>query len=380
MLTLIFAILIYASRLYTNRTVLAGIPKTWIPVEKGDVSKSVRRVIVESLARSALVAYDARPRNLRQEKASQVADGAPAGNAQQASTKRDQRARHDGATLQAPSSTPSWRPIAHAGWSSPSSTDLPNLHYEPVILELPHLIEAKAVSLAPADPAFFPADVVNDIDRPVVIPDARVVERLQRPATMGLRDYVSYLTSLNLINPPNLGAEFLGLYERARFSGFELTESEFRRLMAIFAEILRGMKEIDPIVLEELVANHDADQNNNSQPSSHPSVVDEEDEADNKASMPDGVPGRADRSRSGSEGTIRTSPSYLRKQRSDLSNTLMTAAPIPRTPSVPSLHRDKTAASSSASTRSGSSVIRLAEARSLLDLPYTITVTSNGET
>lgn len=381
MLTLVVAVLIYASRLFANRTVLAGIPKTWIPVEKGDVSKSVRRIIVEGLARSALVAFDARPRNLKQEKASQVADGATRDNALQTNRKGDQRAKHDGTPFQAPSSTPSWGPIAHAGWSSPSSTDLPNLHYEPVILELPHLVEAKAVSLAPPDPAFFPTDVDgNDTNRTVVVPDARVVELLQRPATMGLRDYVSYLTSLDLINPPNLGAEFLGLYERARFSGSDLTESDFRRLMAVFAEILRGMKEVDPAALSELVAQNDEEPNDNSEASSQSSVMDEEDEVDDKSSTRDGAFVGADRSRSGSEGTIRTSPSYLRTREPQASHTSITAAPMPKTPSAASLKRVPTAASSSASTRSGSSVIRLTEARSLLDLPYTITISSTVET
>ncbi len=378
-LTLGFAILIYASRLYTNRTVLAGIPKTWIPVEKGDVGKSVRRMIVEGLARSAIIAYDARPRNIRQESGLNIADGATADNTQQTNRKGDQRAKNDGTPLQAPSSTPTWGPIAHAGWSSPSSTDLPNLHYEPVILELPHLIEAKAVSLAPQDPAFFPADVDNT-NRPVVIPDARFVELLQRPATMGLRDYVSYLTSLNLINPPNLGADFLKLYERARFSGSEQTESEFRQLMAVFAEILRGMKEVDPAVLAELVAEDGEDLNDNSEAPSQSSAMDDEDEVDDKASMRDRIPIGADRSRSGSESTTRTSPSVLRYREPDASHTPKTPSPIPKTPSVASLRRVKTAASSSASMRSGSSVIKLAEARSLLDLPYTITMTSSVET
>jgi len=373
LLTLVFAILIYTSRLYTNRTVLAGIPKTWIPVEKGDVGKSVRRIIVEGLERSALVAFDARPRNLRKDRAADVAAGRTTDNAHRTNRK------HDGTPLQAPSSIPSWGPIAHAGWSSPSSTDLPNLHYEPVILELPHLIEAKAVSLAPPDPAFFPADVESETNRPVVIPDARVVELLQRPATMGLRDYVSYLASLNLINPPNLGAEFLGLYERARFSGSEFMESEFRRLMAVFAEILRGMKEVDPAVVAELLAKGGDDLTDNSEGPSQSSVMDEEDEVDDKASMLDRVSLPADRSRNGSEGTIRTSRSHLRNREPDASNTFTPPAVMPRTPSASSLKRVKTATSSSASTRSGSSVIRLVEARTSLDLPYTITMTSSGE-
>src|SRR5271155_5474790 len=51
LLTVVLAILIYGSRLYTNRSVLAAIPKAWIPVEKGDVNEKVRRMIMESLSR-----------------------------------------------------------------------------------------------------------------------------------------------------------------------------------------------------------------------------------------------------------------------------------------------------------------------------------------
>src|ERR1700694_1834863 len=64
LLTLVLALIIYASRLYTNRTIIAGIPKAWIPVENGDVRKSVRKMIEESLSRSAVIAWNARPRVL----------------------------------------------------------------------------------------------------------------------------------------------------------------------------------------------------------------------------------------------------------------------------------------------------------------------------
>jgi hypothetical protein len=41
------------------------------------------------------------------------------------------------------------------------------------------------------------------------------------------------------------------LYERARFAADPLTEVEFRALMSIFAEILRGMTNLDPLLLAE---------------------------------------------------------------------------------------------------------------------------------
>ncbi|KAL2823915.1 hypothetical protein BDW59DRAFT_148202, partial [Aspergillus cavernicola] len=62
--TFLLTVLIYATRIYTNRSVLGGIPKAWIPIEKEDVGKSVRRIVVEGLGRSALVAGGSRPRDL----------------------------------------------------------------------------------------------------------------------------------------------------------------------------------------------------------------------------------------------------------------------------------------------------------------------------
>ncbi len=371
LLTLLSAIVIYASRLYANRSVLAGIPKTWIPVEEGDVGKKVRRMILEGLQRSASIAYDARPRNMRQEEPSETSSGLPIDR--RVDTSRNE-IRHTRQYSTPPQTKPSWGPITHPGWTSPSSLDLPNLHFEPVILELPHLIEAKAVSLAPPDSAFLPEPGSTDGPAPVIIPDARVVELIQRPATMGLRDYLSYLATLNLINPLHLGAEFLALYEQARFSGSPLTETEFRALMGVFAKILRGMKEIDQAILADLLANneeglsHDPDHVSNSS-----SAMDEEDVDSELKTF-------EDRSRSGSEGTIRTAPSFLTNQRRATSNKSMATPGLPHKPSETSLKRIRTAGSSTTSTRSTSSVIRLAEARGPLDLPYTITIQPNDGT
>ena len=127
-LTLIIALLIYSTRLYTSKNHLNGIPKSWIPIRKGDVSKSVRRMILASLQRSAAIAYDAHPRDLRQDRRPPSTD--------------DSASRPTIADRQPtpPTAPPIWGTIAHPGWSSPSSPDLPNLHYLPDILELPHLI------------------------------------------------------------------------------------------------------------------------------------------------------------------------------------------------------------------------------------------------
>ena len=55
--TFILAVLIYATRIYTNRSVLTGIPKAWIPVGKEDVGTSVRRLVMDGFARSSIIAY-----------------------------------------------------------------------------------------------------------------------------------------------------------------------------------------------------------------------------------------------------------------------------------------------------------------------------------
>ncbi|KAI9838278.1 MAG: hypothetical protein M1819_005546 [Sarea resinae] len=259
--TVVLAVLIYASRLYTNRSVLAAIPKAWVPIEKEDVGHSVRRMIAEGLSRSALVAWDARPRDLSAEgfpeEYHQSAPSISSGVRRPSFT--DQRHHHhhyhhghlyrEGTAIRIPRLSPVWGPISHPGWSSPSSPDLPNLHYNTVIYELPHLIEAKAVSLAPLDPTLPPPPP----DGPPTPPDPRAVALLQRPATMSLRDYLAYLTNLDLIDPPELAADFLAAYERARFSSKPSTEEQFRDLMHIFAEILRRMTTLDPAVLNDYV-------------------------------------------------------------------------------------------------------------------------------
>src|SRR5271156_1670362 len=231
-LTALIAILIYASRLYTNRSVLQSIPKTYMPIEKDDLpGKAVRKMIADALARSAVIAYEARPR------VTKVEHSPPTASTRLSALSASSR--------KAPNAEPTWGPIAHPGWSSPASQDLPNLQYATVIAELADLIEARAVSLAPSDPVASP-----NIDG-TPLPDERVVGILQRPVDMGLREYIEQLIALQVIKDPYLANEFLTLYERARFAADPLTEAEFRALMGIFAEILRGMTSLDPLLLAE---------------------------------------------------------------------------------------------------------------------------------
>jgi len=410
-LTLIVALLIYSTRLYTSKSHLNSIPKSWIPIRKGDVSKSVRRMILESLHRSATIAYDAHPRDLRQDRRPPSTDD---------STSRPTTADRP---LTPPTTPPIWGTIAHPGWSSPSSPDLPNLHYLPVILELPHLIEAKAVSLAPPDPFYNPPSdpLFNSAPTlspstpapPQPIPDALAVSLLQRPAPMTLRDYISHLTTLSLIQPPPLGPLFLAHYERARFSDIPLSEPDFRTLMSIFASILRGMTSLSPAIIAEL---HSRDENayaSDSQ-SEHESDTTETGTSVDARSisttdtvehttfhtpMPYSAGFNSRRQSSedsvaGSEGTVRTAPSRARRttdasrnasrgtktregsSRGGSGRSKPPGSKRVRAQTMEALRMTPSAASrksSRSSVGSGGSVIRLAERGGPLDLPYVIT-------
>lgn len=72
--TALIAVLIYASRLYTNRSVLKDIPKSFMPIEKEELpGRRVHKLIQDCLAKSAVIAYQARPRSKRIEHDTQIA-------------------------------------------------------------------------------------------------------------------------------------------------------------------------------------------------------------------------------------------------------------------------------------------------------------------
>lgn len=226
-LTALVCALLYASRLYTNRSVLKDIPKNFMPIEKEDLpGKRVRRLIVDSLARSVVIAYQARPRPKSPEIESLSIDDRIS-----ALIRADEERYHDG--------EPTWGTVSHPGWSSPSSPDLPGLQYETVIKELTDLIEAKAVSLAPVDPHSIP-----DVDS-TLMPDESIIEILQRPVEMGMRQYFGQLKAMGVVQDSLLSRQFLALYEQARFGPQPLTEQEFRALMSMFAEVLRTMASLN---------------------------------------------------------------------------------------------------------------------------------------
>lgn len=241
LLTCFVVLLIYATRLYTNRTGLTAIPTSYVPVEDGEVGRGVRRIVARQLTRAAVVAWDSRPRDTRGEAAAPAMTLLPI----------DARA-------------PPWGHIAHPGWASPSTPDLPSLQYARIVGELPNLIEARAVSLAPPDPALAYHAALYPANGPP-LPDAHIVALLQRPRAMGLREYLARLAAFGLLHPPSLGPAFLAQYEAARFSCAALTEPDFRSVMAVFADLVNGMTGLNPQAVQDARA-HDPASDDSSLP------------------------------------------------------------------------------------------------------------------
>ena len=235
-LTASTVLFIYTSRIYTNRTVLAAVGKAYVPIEEGEVGRSVRKMIVRQLERSAMVAWEGRPRDLYGEIYAAQAEGVLAGD----DAEPDGHHRYTvGKTIRVDPSRPPWGVVQHAGWSSPSQRDgnvYPDVRFADVVAEMPNLLEARAVSLA------------TDPDG---VMDSGVAEVLKRPETMGMRDYATQLTLLGVVDP-DIGQHFLTLYEHARFCGRPVTEQEFAGLMDAFSEIMGRMTELDSAILEEI--------------------------------------------------------------------------------------------------------------------------------
>ena len=393
-LTGIVAVLILASRIYTNRSIVAGIPKTYIPIEVDEIGKKrVYKLIKEALDRNAVIAYNARPKVIPEdEDDNDIGNLSSTITGSSRDTKQQKQQKHQTRQQQ-------WKSIAHPGWSSPYSPDLPHLQYDTVIEELPALIEAKAVSLAPTDAAFRPDDS-NDASEPFTgnapshlpaIPDGRIVDLLQQPDNMSTRDYIEYLISLNVIQPESLGKHFLALYEHARFSGHPLTESEFRHLMAVFAEVLRSMTRLDPDLVSDIQEtiplsseSEETDGYETPTPASEYSTADSSSHPSSSMSTAASwqtqrrhhINGREDESGSEDAGSLRTAP-LTQPRGSTYAQSRSASRPqlVSRLASGSSLRptRSNVSMASRSSARSGGSVIRLATpVDGPLNLPYVI--------
>jgi hypothetical protein len=257
-LTALIAIFIYSSRLYTNRSVMAGVGKAYIPVEDGEVGRNVRKMIAAQLERSAVVAWESRPRDTMGEILLAEKEGWLTGEDNVTGDVDLDQWTVGSAIVIDPAKAP-WGEIHHAGWTAPAharSETVGNLQFATVIAELPHLIEARAVSLAPPDPNA-EAGFFNENEAPLV--DQVVMETLRRQKTMGLREYLTQLSYLGLINPPSVGHDFLAMYEKVRFSGRPCPENEFNRIMAVFAQLLEGIGELRPEIIAEIRAQAQSD-------------------------------------------------------------------------------------------------------------------------
>jgi len=364
LLTLLIAAFIWAGRLYKSRSTLVAVPRSWNPLEKGDAPRSVGRLVREGLERSARVGWEGRPRETRDELLDvNVVDG-------------DE-------SVEARRGSPHWGIISHPGWSSPESKDLPNLHLPPIVLELPHLIEAKAVSLAPpASPSSAATLGLTDTSNETSLPPSPLaISLLQRPAALDLRAYLTHLSSLNLINPPALAPTFLTLYERARFSPSAIPEHEFRNLMSIFANLLQGMKALDPDLVTELRATEIAEEEEaNITWAPHLGGYDGAQDDDRPRSSlettstvahtPMPAPYASSPSSAGaSQPSLRTAPSAQRRSESPEGSVVQHRGL--RTPSIATLRSFRSRASSvlTGGSVGAGSVIHLAEAEGGLDLP-----------
>jgi len=383
LLTAILAGTIYIVRMYTNRQILAAIPKTWIPVEKGDVNKKVRKMIAASLGRSAVIAWDSRPRIDPTPPAVISNADAREAIARPETTvekkrglgvlrkQRNSNTEKDDHIVVIPPTQPVWGDITHNGWSSPESPDLPNVQYITVILELPHLIEARAVSVAPPD-------LDSGFNPP--IPNLRAVELLQRPAQMGLRDYIGHLINIGIITSP-IATEFLLAYEHARFSTLCLSEHEFRHLMRLFAELLRGIQPLSPAILASLDIDQpksDIDDDNSSSFTSRSQSL----LSTNSSSIRGPSEHRVRTSHSRTDGTTGSTPITRFPEFVEPAAAIRTKkGAISRSPSMNSFAQSRLPYNGSSGGSSTSlvsstqgSVIRLRGANEDGDLPYTLMV------
>ncbi|KAL8649372.1 MAG: hypothetical protein Q9226_005604 [Calogaya cf. arnoldii] len=218
---------------------------------------------------------------------------------------------------------------------------------------------------------------------------------------MNLRSYISHLTALGMLTQSTLTTQFLSLYERSRFSGHPISEQDFRTLMALFADILRNLQPLHPSVIQQIRnENNDDDMDSNLN-------YDNENQGHDAASSNDAASFKSNNtvqhtphperyytprperyflssgSEAGSEGTVQTAPSQPNLSRRELSRTVSSSkgfrvdAASQSRSSLQSelragLRMKKSTSRSLRSQESQGSVIRLAEARTELDLPYTI--------
>ncbi|CRK44496.1 hypothetical protein BN1723_006148, partial [Verticillium longisporum] len=375
---LIIVSFIYALRLYNNKTILASIPKSWVPIEKGDVPKRVFEMVTAALDRSAIIQFESRPRIIpkvmddSQSAVSNLSEKREECTKQELQLLKLRKREEVEETLgmSVAPRLPVWGEIEHRGWSSPESPDLPDLQYSTVLSELPNLIEAKALTLAPPIPE-------STAEPPMLDPDAMAL--LERPYNLGLRQYLNHLSELGVLSMDATTVEFLTLYEYARFSNRPLTNSQFRDTMQLFAQLLRSMRLFDPSILdpeqepdENARAASESDIGNDDPPITNPSTPRSTSSRTTSSSrLRVNLPPR--NSSAVTWHQYRTAPSTLQARST---GALSHASSMSSLAQRRQVHHSPSNASlrSKVSQSSGASVIRLAGRADATDLPYVLTM------
>ncbi len=79
--SVLITVFVFFLRIYMHRGVLNSIPRSWVPVEKGDVRSQVRKMISAGLSRSAAIAFVSRPRIVPEALLAEMCPMADAGGA-----------------------------------------------------------------------------------------------------------------------------------------------------------------------------------------------------------------------------------------------------------------------------------------------------------
>ncbi|KAL7944620.1 nucleoporin protein Ndc1-Nup domain-containing protein [Trichoderma barbatum] len=376
---------VYIVRLYVNRTVLASIPKSWVPIDKGDVKETVYKMVGAGLSKSSAIAFAARPRvdeEMVGDDRDEYDDEDEAHTRARLMSWNEEALDRD-EPIPMPPHRPVWGVIEHCGWASPNSPDLANLQYSNVIAEVPNLIEAQALRLAPVDPT-------SQSDPPMLDPEA--AELLQRLPSMSLRDYFSHLTSLGVAVMDETVADFLAKYETARFSTKPICNAGFRELMHLFAEILRSIQPLDPVVLDHMYEDEDEEGGEKmGRRGTIESDIDNDAPAETIPSTPRTIsrPSTASTQRSVQRrtrrrtNTYRTAPNTPGSRRTlDMTSRNVSTngfAQMRRT-YTSSQHSSSAVSVRSKSSDGSGSVIRLADSGDASDLPYILSLTESTAT
>ncbi|RAL59895.1 hypothetical protein DID88_000522 [Monilinia fructigena] len=356
--TAFFGFILLMTRIWTERQIIKAIPKTWIPVEKGDVNKKVRKMIVASLERSAAIAWDSRPRNdqyatmtVSKQNKSGAATITPGNRRSQQAN--DEKRSHEAMIIIPPKRT-------RLGSNFPQWM---------VLSDLSDLCGSAKSTIYHSPP-----DPLSTSQPPM--PDLRAVDILQRPAAMCLRDYISHLSGFGIIGNPAIATSFLSAYEYARFSSNAISEAEFRDLMKQFAELLRNMEPLSPAILMSLAIDDQESDIDGATPSSSTPITPQ------SRSLASSL--RSISIRSGSEGTSGTAAflghgtDHIIPNRSHIGTAPVT--PRNKGPGFPGSRNQSrslyTSSSSSSSMRSTSqtSVIKLSRVQTGGSLPYELDI------